>query len=84
MNLYALALSATRKGETYIIPAHAYANDKTEARDAGVELVKKQFPIEEGFANHAAMADLIDDAYLRAVGWVKKSTAKRVKRQRAD
>jgi hypothetical protein len=55
-----------------------------EARGLGVEEAEKQLPKSEGFANHAAIAGLIDDDHIKAAGWVKKSTAKRVKRQRAD
>lgn len=82
MNLYALALSTTKKGETYIIPAHAIAVTASEAYALGVEEAKRRFPISEGFANHAAIAGLIDDDHIKAAGWVKKSTAKRVKKPR--
>lgn len=82
MNLYALALSATRKDETYIIPAHATAISTAEARGLGVEEAARRFPISEGFANHVAIAGLIDDEHIKAAGWVKKSTAKRVRKPR--
>lgn len=82
MNLYTLALSTTKKGETYIIPAHAIAMSAQEAKELGVEEAIRRFPISEGFANHAAIAGLIDDEHIKAAGWVKKSTAKRVRRQR--
>lgn len=76
MNLYALALSAIRKGETYIAPAHAYANTKDDAKMLGLVEAQKHFPESEGFANHLAVAGVISDNFLIAAGWQRKRVRK--------
>ena len=79
MNLYALALSATRKGETYIVPAHAYASSKTEAHYLGLETIKEQLPTTEGYDNHAAAVDLIPDEFMATAGWQRKRVGRKRK-----
>ena len=73
MNLYTLALSATKKGEAYFVPAHAVAPSPQDAKEAGLVEAKRRFPESEGFANHVAMVGLIADEHIRAAGWVKRS-----------
>jgi hypothetical protein len=72
MPLYALALSATKSGETYIIPAHVVAPTKTMAQEAGLVEAKRRFPEGSGYANHLAMAGMVDDDSIKAAGWTHK------------
>ena len=68
MPLYALALSATKSGETYIIPAHVVAPTRSLAQDAGLKEAKRVFPEGSGYANHLAMAGVIADESIKAAG----------------
>lgn len=79
MNLYAVAMSATKKGESYFVPAHAVAPSAADAKSAALIEAKKFFPESEGFANHVAMVGLIADEHIRAAGWVKRSPRGRKK-----
>ena len=76
MPLYALALSATKSGETYIIPAHVVAPTRTLAQEAGLIEAKRRFPENSGYASHLATAGMIGDDSIKAAGWTKRRVRK--------
>ena len=84
MNLYTVALLATKDDQAFVVPACAMAEDKNEAQRAGMARALEHFPAAEGFAGHLAIVGIIADNFLIEAGWVRRNKTKRAHNARDE